>query len=97
MGDRDAIPSEIAAALDRLAAADITQSAALDRVAGALDRVSEEIRQTYVRRDVHEEQMKAIRDELARHGETMKWATRTAVASLLTVIVGIVLAFGGLP
>lgn len=97
MSEREAIPGDIAAALERLADADIRQSAALDKVAAAMDRLSDEIERTYVRRELHDEQMKNLREDLNSQAESIKWANRLAVGSLVTVIVAFVIAFGSLP
>ena len=56
--------------------------------------LSELIHFGYVRQDVHEEQMKAIRAEQARQADSIKWATRAAAGAVITVIVGFIAAFG---
>ena len=67
----EAMPGDVAAALDRLAGADERQTAALDRLSLTVDRLGEKIEDTYVRRDLHDEQMERIEAEQQRQADTL--------------------------
>lgn len=96
MPERDLIPGEIAAALDRLAEADVAQTRALERLSTSVDRLSDEVEKTYVRRDLHDEQMKNLRADLAGMADSIKWVGRTVAGGIVAIVVAAVVAYGGI-
>lgn len=71
-----------------------------DELRRAVDRLTEQIAETYVRKDVYEARHGTLIDRVAKVEERQTWSTRTAVTALLlpilvAVIVALVLTGGG--
>lgn len=67
----------------------------IQRLVKQVEDLVREVRSDYVRKDVLDAQLDAMRDDITGHGEWITWATRIVLALVITAVVGYALTNGG--
>ncbi|MFS3128666.1 hypothetical protein ACLM5J_09700 [Nocardioides sp. Bht2] len=60
-----------------------------------LNELRQEMKDTYVRKDVLNPTLKAMTDDIDSNSDWIRWATRIVLALVIAAVVGLVLASGG--
>ena len=67
----------------------------VQRLVKQVEDLVREVRSDYVRKDVLEAELRAVRDEVKSHGDWITWAQRIVLALVVAAVVGAVLTNGG--
>lgn len=67
----------------------------VQRLVKQVEDLVREVRSDYVRKDVLDAQLDAVRDDVKGHSEWITWATRIVLALVITAVVGYALTNGG--
>lgn len=66
----------------------------VQRLVKQVEDLVREVRSDYVRKDVLDAQLDAVRDDVKGHGDWITWATRIVIALVVTAVFGYALANG---
>lgn len=72
-----------------------TATTAQRELSQTLKELRTEIASTYVRKDVLDPTLAAIKEDVQAHGEWITWATRIVLALVIAAVVGLVVTQGG--
>lgn len=82
-------------AIDRLVDGLASNTAAQQELKTIVQGMQQEVKDTYVRKDVLVPTLKAMSDDIDSNSDWIRWATRIVLALVIAAVVGLVLASGG--